>query len=117
MRQHPVIGERILASTDGLTHLAPMVRAEHESFDGSGYPDGLAGEEIPLASRITLACDAYDAMVTDRPYRKGRSQECAVAELEKNAGSQFDPQVVQILLEVLAERPPRAVGRTALDIG
>lgn len=69
MRQHPAVGERIVASIDGLAHLRAAVRAEHERWDGSGYPDGLAGEAIPLASRICLACDAYDAMTTDRPYR------------------------------------------------
>ena len=69
MREHPVIGERILRAIPGLGCVARIVRHEHERFDGSGYPDGLAGEEIPLGSRIILACDAYHAMTSDRPYR------------------------------------------------
>jgi len=81
-----------------------MVRHEHERWDGGGYPDGLAGEAIPIGSRIILACDAYNAMITQRPYREPMSAEAAVAELEENAGSQFDPSVVEALLAVLAER-------------
>ena len=70
MRQHPVVGAQILASMPELAHLAPAVRAEHERWDGAGYPDGLAGEQIPIASRIALVCDAYHAMTSNRPYRK-----------------------------------------------
>ena len=70
MRRHPLMGEELIAEVPGLRHLAPALRAEHERWDGRGYPDGLAGEEIPIASRITLVCDAYDAMTTDRPYRE-----------------------------------------------
>jgi HD-GYP domain-containing protein (c-di-GMP phosphodiesterase class II) len=101
MREHPAIGERILAAVEGLRHLAPAVRAEHERWDGSGYPDGLAGEAIPLASRICLACDAYDAMTTDRPYRRALATEDAIAELRRGAGAQFDPRVVEALLAVV----------------
>ena len=71
MREHPVIGERILRAIPGMGSVARIVRHEHERFDGTGYPDGLAGEEIPLGSRIILACDAYHAMTSDRPYRAG----------------------------------------------
>ena len=69
MREHPVIGERILRAIPGMGSVARIVRHEHERFDGTGYPDRLAGEEIPLGSRIILACDAYHAMTSDRPYR------------------------------------------------
>ena len=77
MREHPVIGERILRPLPGLSAVATAVRHEHERWDGRGYPDGLAGEAIPLASRIVLACDAYNALVSDRPYRKALSDERA----------------------------------------
>ncbi|MDQ4130506.1 MAG: HD domain-containing protein [Actinomycetota bacterium] len=128
MQAHPGIGEKIVASLDGLAHLAPAVRAEHERWDGHGYPDGLKGEEIPLASRIVLACDAYDAMTTDRPYRGAMDPRDAREELRANAGAQFDPAVAQALLEVLdraddvsargprARRPPEvAVPASAAD--
>jgi HD-GYP domain-containing protein (c-di-GMP phosphodiesterase class II) len=101
MRHHPVVGERIVASMKALAHLAPVVRAEHERWDGAGYPDGLRGEEIPLASRIILVSDAYHAMTSDRPYRKSLSREVALAELERNAGSQFCPATVAAALSVL----------------
>jgi two-component system, cell cycle response regulator len=98
MRQHPIVGERIIAGTPGLSHLAPAMRAEHERWDGSGYPDGLAGRQIPLASRITLACDALHAMTSNRPYRSAMILERALRELRACAGSQFDPNVVEALL-------------------
>ena len=94
MRQHPAIGERIVAATATLAHLAPAVRAEHERWDGRGYPDGLAETAIPIASRIVLACDAYHAMTSDRPYRAALGPEAAREELRSHAGSQFDPVVV-----------------------
>jgi diguanylate cyclase (GGDEF)-like protein len=108
MREHPVIGERILRRTPELEPIAPMVRHEHERWDGGGYPDGLAGDDIPIGSRIILACDAYNAMITERPYREPMSPEAAVCELEDNAGTQFDPQVIAALLAVLADRLPVA---------
>ena len=101
MRQHPAVGERIVASTRTLAHLAAPIRAEHERYDGRGYPDGLAGDEIPIASRITLACDAYHAMTSARPYRDAMDVCEARAELLSNAGSQFDPDVVAALIEEL----------------
>jgi diguanylate cyclase (GGDEF)-like protein len=112
MRQHPAIGARILADTETLSHLAAAVKAEHERFDGSGYPDGLRGEAIPLASRITLACDAYHAMTSDRPYRAALGPEIAAAELRAGAGTQFDPSVVGALLaqieaDAAGEPPPQ----------
>ena len=104
MRQHPVIGERIMRAIPGMGAIARVVRHEHERWDGGGYPDGLAGDAIPLAARIILACDAYHAMVSDRPYRKAMSHHDAMAELTTNAGSQFDPEVVQALVGYLVGR-------------
>jgi diguanylate cyclase (GGDEF)-like protein len=97
IRQHTLVGERILRATPALRGVATVVRSSHEHWDGSGYPDGLAGEDIPLASRIVMACDAYHAMVTDRPYRQACSPEDALAELMRLAGTQFDPTVVRVL--------------------
>jgi diguanylate cyclase (GGDEF)-like protein/putative nucleotidyltransferase with HDIG domain len=98
MRDHTVIGERIVRAIPGLGGVARIVRHEHERWDGGGYPDGLAGEAIPLGSRIILACDAYHAMTSDRPYRAAMSHAEAVAELTGNAGTQFDPAVVEVLV-------------------
>jgi diguanylate cyclase (GGDEF)-like protein len=100
---HPLLGERILAPIEQLADVWPIVRSCHESFDGTGYPDGIAGEAIPLESRIILACDAYHAMTTDRPYRSALGVEEAKRRLREGSGSQFDPQVVDALLRVLAE--------------
>ena len=91
----------MIAAIPGLRHLAPMVRAEHERWDGKGYPDGVAGEQIPLASRITLACDAYHAMTSDRPYRRALGKEKARAEIADGLGSQFCPAAGRALLAVL----------------
>jgi diguanylate cyclase (GGDEF)-like protein len=104
MRQHPVIGERILRAIPGMGAIARIVRHEHERFDGGGYPDGLVGAAIPIGARIILACDAYHAMTSDRPYRKAMPHAEAMAELGNNAGSQFDPDVVQALVGYLYGR-------------
>jgi len=101
MRTHPIESGRIVERLPGLCHLAPGVRAEHERYDGKGYPDGLVGQAIPLASRITLVCDAYHAMVSDRPYRAGSSVETAVGEIVRCAGSQFDPKCAELLVDVV----------------
>jgi HD-GYP domain-containing protein (c-di-GMP phosphodiesterase class II) len=106
MRDHPVVGERILRTVPGLERVARAVRHEHERWDGAGYPDGLAGEEIPLASRIVLVCDAYHAMTSDRPYRCAMGDTAARSELIRCAGVQFDPAVVSALLAVLPEAAP-----------
>ena len=104
MRRHTVEGEAMLAKVGGmLSDVGRVVRSSHEHYNGGGYPDGLAGEQIPLESRIVTACDAYSAMTTDRPYRRGRPASEALAELERCAGSQFDPQVVAALRDVLSE--------------
>lgn len=101
MRRHTVIGERILAAAPSLQSAAGFVRASHERFDGGGYPDGLAGQAIPLEARIICVCDAYDAMVSDRPYRAAMSVTEAVAELRRCAHGQFDPGVVAELTQSL----------------
>jgi diguanylate cyclase (GGDEF)-like protein/putative nucleotidyltransferase with HDIG domain len=98
MREHPVIGERILRVLPGMGTVARIVRHEHERWDGRGYPDGLAGEEIPLGSRIIIAADTYHAITSDRPYRAARSHSEAVEELTRCAGSQFDPTVTAALI-------------------
>ena len=106
MKEHPVIGERIIASVPFLKPLAPVVRAEHERWDGTGYPDGLKGEEIPIAARIIHACDAFHAMATDRAYRKALRREAILAEFRSQSGKQFDPQVVEVMLQVIEQERP-----------
>jgi len=102
MKSHSVAGGELVERIDAFSHLAPAVRAAHERWDGAGYPDALAGEEIPLAARIIAACDTYDAITTDRPYRGAQTPEQAYAELVRVAGAQLDPQVVEALLAELA---------------
>jgi putative nucleotidyltransferase with HDIG domain len=104
MQEHPVIGERILHRTPELRPIALLVRHEHERWDGKGYPDGIVGPAIPIGSRIIFACDAYNAMIAARPYREPMSHAEALLELRRGAGSQFDPDVVETLVGVLAER-------------
>ena len=114
MRQHTVIGERILAAAPALAGAAPLVRWSHERIDGSGYPDGLSGEDIPLGARIIAVCDAFDAMTSPRPYRPTpMSVEGAVAELRRSAGAHFDAGVVEIFAQVLANAPDGAASRAA----
>jgi diguanylate cyclase (GGDEF)-like protein len=115
MREHPVIGERIVAS---VPFLAP---AEHERWNGTGYPDGLKGEEIPIEARIIHACDAFHAMASDRSYRKAMPIEKIVAEFRKETGHQFDPRVVNVMLDLIEHDPPHitaaaeAVGQPTPD--
>ena len=114
MADHPVAGERILLRIPELASIAPIVRHEHEHWDGSGYPDRLREHNIPIGSRIILACDAYEAMTTPRPYRPAMSKDEAVGELRSGAGSTYDPEVVDALLDLLGvDRPvvpDRALG-------
>jgi diguanylate cyclase (GGDEF)-like protein len=108
MRRHTVIGERILAAAPSMKSVAEFVRATHERFDGGGYPDGVSGEEIPMAARIISVCDAYDAMVSGRPYRPAVSHQQALVELRRCAGTQFDPQVVDAFVTQFADHAPAA---------
>ena len=111
MQQHSVIGEAIVKPVRSLQKVVPLVRHHHERYDGSGYPAGLKGEAIPLGVRILAVADTYDAMVTDRPYRKRLPLEVAKAELVKNKGKLFDPAVVDAMLQVIAEREERQASR------
>ena len=101
METHPELGERIIAPIDRLQDVGAIVRHCHERWDGRGYPDGLAGQDVPLESRIIFVCDAYHAMTTDRPYRKRLSHPEAVRRLRESAGSQFDADVVEIAVTVI----------------
>ena len=109
MRRHTVIGERILSAAPALVPASKLVRSSHERLDGQGYPDGLVGAAIPLGSRIIAVCDAYDAMVSDRPYRGSLGSGQALAELRRCAGDQFDPEVVEVFGQVVLEAERRAL--------
>ena len=100
MLRHTVIGERILRGAPALARIADLVRASHERYDGGGYPDRLAGDEIPLGARIVFVCDAFHAMTSDRPYQRAMSDEEALDELRRCAGTQFDPRVVRAFCEL-----------------
>jgi len=103
MRRHPTIGASILGAAPALRKIAEIVGATHECYDGSGYPRGLGGEQIPLAARIVFVCDSYHAMISERPFGEARSEDDALSELSTCAGSQFDPRVVEAFLaEILA---------------
>jgi HD-GYP domain-containing protein (c-di-GMP phosphodiesterase class II) len=104
VQEHSAIGERILRAVPGLASVADAVRASHERFDGDGYPDGLAGEDIPLGARIVAVCDAFDAMLSHRPWRPAMTTDAALAELRRGAGSQFDAAVVDAFDAVIDER-------------
>ncbi len=100
MREHPLKSAQIIGELRGLRRARDYVKHHHEFFDGTGYPDGLAGDTIPLGARIILVSDAYDAMTTDRPYREAIGHQKAINELKNKAGSQFDPKVVDALLSI-----------------
>jgi HD-GYP domain-containing protein (c-di-GMP phosphodiesterase class II) len=118
-----VIGERILAVSPALRRVGALVRHSHERYDGHGYPDGLAGEEIPLGSRIIAACDAFDAMTTDRPYQPAVPVAEALEELRRCAGGQFDPAVIEAFCAEAksllpdALEPPAEVFEEAWSVG
>jgi HD-GYP domain-containing protein (c-di-GMP phosphodiesterase class II) len=103
MEQHPVIGERILAKVDDYSEIARVVRHHHERVDGTGYPDGLVGSEIPLLSRIIAVADAYDAMTSERPYREPMASRVARLRLAQAVESQFDTTVVAAFEAILAQ--------------
>jgi diguanylate cyclase (GGDEF)-like protein len=121
IRQHTIIGQRILASAPALKHIARMVRATHERYDGTGYPDRLAGEAIPLISRIVTVCDSFGAMTGQRAYRAPRGVQSARDELRRGAGTQFDPAVVDAFLEAgasekLADDPNTAASPATISL-
>jgi len=101
MKQHPAKGAEIISHIKHLEEIAPIVRGHHESFNGAGYPDGLKGEEIPLLSRVIAVCDTYDAMTSDRPYRKKKTQREAIEELRRCSETQFDPSVVTAFISAM----------------
>jgi two-component system cell cycle response regulator len=112
MRRHTIIGERILQAAPALKRVATIVRSTHERVDGTGYPDQLIGEEIPLAARIVLVCDAFEAMTADRSYRKAMSFEVAIEELERCSGTQFDPRVIAALRDLATRRDTAGLTRS-----
>jgi HD-GYP domain-containing protein (c-di-GMP phosphodiesterase class II) len=115
MRRHTILGERILNGAAAMRPVARIVRSTHERFDGTGYPDGLAGAAIPLGSRIVAVCDAYEAMTNERPYRPTLEHDAAVAELRKGAGTQFDPTVVEAFVAEVEDRRDPVEGAVSGD--
>ncbi|GAB4340789.1 MAG: response regulator [Calditrichia bacterium] len=103
-KDHPVVGSQILGEIEELTEVASIVRHHHERYDGTGYPDGLKGEAIPYFSRILSILDAYEALVSDRVYHKGMDEETALQEIEANAGSQFDPELAKLFIQIMREQ-------------
>jgi HD-GYP domain-containing protein (c-di-GMP phosphodiesterase class II) len=101
MRRHPEIGEKICAPLRASRSFAPIIRHHHERFNGTGYPDGLKGEQIPLGARIVAIADAYEAMVHGRPYQPSQPHERVAAELRRLSGAQFDPELVPVFLDEL----------------
>ena len=112
VRKHPTIGKEIVEKINGLGLVARIVEEHHERVDSKGYPKGLEGDEILLEARILAVVDAYDAMRSDRPYRWALTREEAIRELKENAGSQFDPLVVKVFLEILDEETMCVMGVT-----
>jgi putative nucleotidyltransferase with HDIG domain len=109
IRRHTEIGERIVTAAPSLAHTAGLVRSHHERHDGSGYPDGLAGEEVPFGASIIAVCDAFGAMTKERPYSDAIGVADAIAELRRCAGSQFNPRVVEAFCEMV-DNPPAPSG-------
>jgi len=101
IKMHPTIGSNIVSSIDAMPSLATTISAHQEKYDGTGYPKGLSGDDIPLGARILGIADAYQAMVEDRYYREARTHEEAITELQKVKGSQFDPQVLEVFIDVV----------------
>jgi HD-GYP domain-containing protein (c-di-GMP phosphodiesterase class II) len=104
IREHPKIGARLLLRVAAFREALPYVLYHHERWDGKGYPSGRAGKEIPVEARVLAIADAFDAMTSDRPYRQALSREQALAEVERCAGTQFDPEIARIFLEVLGRQ-------------
>jgi response regulator RpfG family c-di-GMP phosphodiesterase len=115
IRRHTLIGERIVSAAPALVSVARLVRSSHERWDGTGYPDRLLGQEIPLGSRVVCVTDAFDAMTSQRPYSPAVSPEAALAELRRCASTQFDPVVVEAFGAVWAERQGDTTTATLRD--
>lgn len=113
VKQHSIIGERVVQKIPELLHLAPLVRSHHERYDGKGYPDGIGGDKIPLGGRIIAVADAFDAMTSNRPYRRARSSSASANELLICSGTQFDPDVVKVFVGIMQEE--RAPWRTLTE--
>ena len=103
IREHPRLGARILLRLSAFRDALPYVLYHHERWDGTGYPSGKAGEEIPLEARVLAIADAFDAMTSDRPYRRALTRDEALAEIDRCAGTQFDPRIAEVFLELFAE--------------
>ena len=103
IREHPKIGAKLLLRVTHLREAIPYVLYHHERWDGTGYPSGKAGEEIPVEARVLAVADAFDAMTSDRPYRSALTHEEALAEIERCAGTQFDPKIARVFLEAFGE--------------
>jgi len=113
IREHPKLGARILFRIASLRKALPYVLYHHEHWDGRGYPTGRSGEQIPVEARVLAVADAFDAMTSDRPYRRALSHEDALAELVRCSGTQFDPEIVRVFLEVVGESVPLATAAAA----
>ena len=116
MKEHPVISEYILSEVDLPAIVLQIARHSHERIDGDGYPDGLAGDDIPLPARIVLVADAFDALTSDRPYRTGRDAHAALEELRAHTGTQFCPHVIEVLEQLYREEPGVLGGPPALAV-
>jgi len=116
VRRHTLIGERVVAASPELNPIGEIIRSSHERYDGKGYPDALARREIPLAARVIAVCDAFDAMTSPRAYRPSKTRDQAIAELNRCAGTQFDPHVVSALTHVVAGLG-RDDGQSIVSIG
>jgi diguanylate cyclase (GGDEF)-like protein len=115
IRCHPTIGERIINAAPDLAHVAPLVRSSHEHYDGTGYPDGLAGRAIPVGARIIAVCDAFDALTTNTPRNRAVAPPEALEEIIRDTGARFDPEIVAALQEVLAPHSPRTSNASHTD--
>ncbi len=117
VKQHAALGAAMLSALPNMERLAPIVRAHHERWDGTGYPDGLAGEEIPLLARVLAVADAFSAMTTDRPYRKGLDWETALREIERQRGRQFAPVIADAFITAVRKRTEQSPSeQTALPL-
>ena len=101
MKTHPEVGVKMIEKVHFLKPAIPYILNHHERWDGKGYPNGLAGEDIPIEGRLLAVVDTFDAITSNRPYRKGQSMEKAIDEIKKNSGTQFDPTIVEVFLKAV----------------